>query len=65
MLREGWSIESAWLSAFLILVQYGNVERVFISRDSQPPVPVFVKFTNQLSALRVSFISTDIKTKLS
>ncbi|OJJ87088.1 putative G-patch DNA repair protein (Drt111) [Aspergillus glaucus CBS 516.65] len=32
--------------------KYGNVERVFISRHSQPPVPVFVKFTNQLSALR-------------
>lgn len=34
--------------------QYGRVERVFISRESGPPVPVFVKFTNQLSALRVS-----------
>ncbi|ODM22368.1 hypothetical protein SI65_03214 [Aspergillus cristatus] len=32
--------------------KYGNVERVYISRDSHPPVPVFVKFTNQLSALR-------------
>ncbi|PLN78857.1 hypothetical protein BDW42DRAFT_137027 [Aspergillus taichungensis] len=32
--------------------KYGNVERVFISRGSGPPVPVFVKFTNQLSALR-------------
>lgn len=32
--------------------QYGRVERVFISRESGPPVPVFVKFTNQLSALR-------------
>ncbi|KAF9887892.1 hypothetical protein FE257_009552 [Aspergillus nanangensis] len=32
--------------------KYGNVERVFIARDSVPPVPVFVKFTNQLSALR-------------
>ncbi|EAW10147.1 putative G-patch DNA repair protein (Drt111) [Aspergillus clavatus NRRL 1] len=32
--------------------KYGRVERVFISRDSGHPVPVFVKFTNQLSALR-------------
>ncbi|KAK1139051.1 hypothetical protein N8T08_001355 [Aspergillus melleus] len=32
--------------------KYGNVERVYISRSSGPPVPVFVKFTNQLSALR-------------
>ncbi|RDW57148.1 putative G-patch DNA repair protein (Drt111) [Aspergillus mulundensis] len=32
--------------------KYGRVERVYISRDSNPPVPVFVKFTNQLSALR-------------
>ncbi|KAL4873145.1 hypothetical protein BDV12DRAFT_97812 [Aspergillus spectabilis] len=32
--------------------KYGRVERVYVSRDSGPPVPVFVKFTNQLSALR-------------
>ncbi|KAL4740339.1 hypothetical protein BDV11DRAFT_100133 [Aspergillus similis] len=32
--------------------KYGRVERVYISRESGPPVPVFVKFTNQLSALR-------------
>ncbi|KAL2833369.1 hypothetical protein BDW59DRAFT_78639 [Aspergillus cavernicola] len=32
--------------------KYGRVERVYISRDSGPPVPVFVKFTSQLSALR-------------
>ncbi|KAF7585919.1 hypothetical protein BBP40_009865 [Aspergillus hancockii] len=32
--------------------KYGNVERVFIARGSAPPVPVFVKFTQQLSALR-------------
>ncbi|KAE8390616.1 hypothetical protein BDV23DRAFT_154935 [Aspergillus alliaceus] len=32
--------------------KYGNVERVFIARGAVPPVPVFVKFTNQLSALR-------------
>lgn len=34
--------------------KYGRVERVFIHRDSSGPVPVFVKFTTQLSALRVS-----------
>ncbi|BCS29012.1 putative G-patch DNA repair protein (Drt111) [Aspergillus puulaauensis] len=32
--------------------KYGRVERVYVARDSGPPVPVFVKFTNQLSALR-------------
>ncbi|PYI17733.1 hypothetical protein BO99DRAFT_363742 [Aspergillus violaceofuscus CBS 115571] len=33
--------------------KYGRVERVYIPREStKPPVPVFVKFTNQLSALR-------------
>ncbi|KAL4889046.1 hypothetical protein BDV59DRAFT_187444 [Aspergillus ambiguus] len=32
--------------------KYGNVERVYVSRTSAPPLPVFVKFTNQLSALR-------------
>ncbi|KAL3468280.1 hypothetical protein BJX64DRAFT_874 [Aspergillus heterothallicus] len=32
--------------------KYGRVERVYISRNSAPPIPVFVKFTNQLSALR-------------
>ncbi|KAL5363647.1 hypothetical protein BJX96DRAFT_167654 [Aspergillus floccosus] len=32
--------------------KYGNVERVYVSRDSAAPIPVFVKFTNQLSALR-------------
>ncbi|KAL2812818.1 hypothetical protein BJX63DRAFT_421534 [Aspergillus granulosus] len=32
--------------------KYGRVERVYIPRDSGPPAPVFVKFTNQLSALR-------------
>ncbi|RAL16473.1 putative G-patch DNA repair protein (Drt111) [Aspergillus homomorphus CBS 101889] len=32
--------------------KYGRVERVYIPRQSKPPVPVFVKFTNQLSALR-------------
>ncbi|KAL1968798.1 hypothetical protein VTN77DRAFT_1159 [Rasamsonia byssochlamydoides] len=32
--------------------KYGRVERVFIHRDSNGPVPVFVKFTTQLSALR-------------
>jgi len=32
--------------------KYGRVERVFIHRNSDGPVPVFVKFTTQLSALR-------------
>ncbi|EPS31193.1 hypothetical protein PDE_06148 [Penicillium oxalicum 114-2] len=32
--------------------KYGRVERVYIARDSGPPMPVFVKFTNELSALR-------------
>lgn len=34
--------------------QYGSVERVYIARDVVAPVPVFVKFTSPLSALRVS-----------
>lgn len=33
--------------------QYGRVERVYIDRHGVAP-KVFVKFTNQLSALRVS-----------
>ncbi|KAJ6031190.1 hypothetical protein N7540_001922 [Penicillium herquei] len=32
--------------------KYGSVERVYIARDMGPPVPVFVKFTSPLSALR-------------
>ena len=44
--------------------QYGRVERVYVSRDSGPPMPVFVKFTNQLSALRVSFICLREPTRL-
>ncbi|KAI1935355.1 hypothetical protein LOZ66_005241 [Ophidiomyces ophidiicola] len=32
--------------------KYGRVERVFIDRNTEGQVPVFVKFTNQLSALR-------------
>ncbi|KAI7978642.1 hypothetical protein EIK77_006977 [Talaromyces pinophilus] len=40
--------------AVLTLVKYGRVERVFIHRESSDPIPVFVKFTAQLSALRVS-----------
>ena len=38
-----------------LLFQYGRVERVFINRHHSDPatsVPVFVKFTSQLSALR-------------
>jgi hypothetical protein len=37
------------------LTQYGRVERVYIDRQSAP-AKVFVKFTNQLSALRVSLL---------
>ena len=33
--------------------QYGRVERVFIDRSDPSKAPVFVKFTSQLSALRV------------
>ncbi|PGH16425.1 hypothetical protein AJ79_01756 [Helicocarpus griseus UAMH5409] len=32
--------------------KYGRVERVFIDRNSKGTIPVFVKFTSQLSALR-------------
>ncbi|KAJ5673926.1 hypothetical protein N7462_009365 [Penicillium macrosclerotiorum] len=32
--------------------KYGTVERVYISRDAGTPIPVFVKFTSPLSALR-------------
>lgn len=34
--------------------KYGRVERVFIDRTSSSGTPVFVKFTSELSALRVS-----------
>lgn len=36
------------------IVQYGQVERVYIDRDRSGSIPVFVKFTSHLSALRVS-----------
>lgn len=36
--------------------QYGRVERVFIDRGDASKAPVFVKFTSQLSALRVCTI---------
>ena len=36
--------------------QYGRVERVFIDRSDASKAAVFVKFTSQLSALRVCFI---------
>jgi len=36
------------------MIQYGRVERVYIDRNGHPPANVFVKFTSQLSALRVS-----------
>ncbi|KAJ5635284.1 G-patch DNA repair protein [Penicillium longicatenatum] len=32
--------------------KYGSVERVYIARDAGTPIPVFVKFTSPLSALR-------------
>ncbi|EFQ98849.1 hypothetical protein MGYG_01864 [Nannizzia gypsea CBS 118893] len=32
--------------------KYGRVERVYIDRNSKDRIPVFIKFTNQLSALR-------------
>ncbi|KAJ5355438.1 uncharacterized protein N7496_012650 [Penicillium cataractarum] len=32
--------------------KYGRVERVFIAQNVGTPIPVFVKFTNELSALR-------------
>ena len=35
------------------ILQYGRVERVFIDRATPVAPPVFVKFTSQLSALRV------------
>ena len=34
--------------------QYGRVERVYIDRHEPSSAIVFIKFTNQLSALRVS-----------
>ncbi len=36
--------------------KYGRVERVFIDRSNPSKAPVFVKFTSQLSALRVCAI---------
>jgi splicing factor 45 len=38
------------------LAKYGRVERVYIDRQSAP-AKVFVKFTNQLSALRVRLLT--------
>jgi splicing factor 45 len=40
--------------------QYGRVERVYIDRHGAAP-KVFVKFTSQLSALRVSQPNTGLK----
>lgn len=42
----------SWI-CLLIIEQYGRVERVFIHRNAGDSAPVFVKFTSQLSALRV------------
>lgn len=36
------------------MYQYGRVERVFVDRNDAARASVFVKFTSQLSALRVS-----------
>ena len=43
---------------FLLLTieQYGRVERVYIDQTAETTVPVFIKFTSQLSALRVCYI---------
>ena len=40
--------------------KYGRVERVFIDRSKTSEIPVFVKFTSQLSALRVRRCSRTI-----
>ncbi|KAJ4124983.1 hypothetical protein NW768_009324 [Fusarium equiseti] len=41
----------------MVMVQYGRVERLYIDQESRQ---VFIKFTNQVSALRVSYLfSTD------
>ena len=51
--------------------RYGRVERVFIDRNHRMHAPVFVKFTSQLSALRVRLfvlalgLLTDWKPRLS
>jgi splicing factor 45 len=37
--------------------KYGRVERVFIDRSHRIQTPVFVKFTSQLSALRVRLLA--------
>ena len=36
--------------------KYGRVERVFIDRNNPSKAPVFIKFTSQLSALRVCWV---------
>ena len=41
------------------IAQYGRVERVFIDRTNPAAVAVFVKFTAELSALRVGRLVTD------
>ena len=49
-------VKSAHFSGIRLQRQYGRVERVFIDRSDAPKAPVFVKFTSQLSALRVGHI---------
>ena len=41
--------------------KYGRVERVFIDLSQHIQVPVFVKFTSQLSALRVCLLALAIR----
>jgi splicing factor 45 len=48
-------IYRGYVNGNLIVSQYGRVERVYVDRNQSASVPVFVKFTNQLSALRVSY----------
>ena len=43
-----------WLLQTLTFLQYGRVERVYIDRHGTGASKVFVKFTSQLSGLRVS-----------
>jgi splicing factor 45 len=46
-----WSVFRYTLCFELTVMQYGRVERLYIDQESRK---VFIKFTNQVSALRVS-----------
>ena len=53
----GEKVRGRLLSPYTLLTQafqYGRVERVFIDQTALDNAPVFIKFTSQLSALRVS-----------